>query len=84
VHGYGANAFELWDLTGQLWQPVTLNGLWSGDASGATVQLNFTWTFPLATNTPAVLRYGWRDYPALLLYGAGALPVAPFNTTVLT
>ncbi len=80
ARGHGANAFELWDATGVYWQPVALNGLWPGDPSGATVQLNFTWTFP--DTPPAVLRHGWHDYPAILVYGAGGLPAGPFNVSV--
>jgi hypothetical protein len=82
VHGYGANAFEVWDVAGQVFQPLTLNGLWAGDATGATVQLNYTWTFFGNKGGPAVLRHAWRDYPAILLYGEGGLPVAPFNISI--
>ena len=91
VHGYGANAFELWDASGRFFQPATLTGLWAGDASGATLQLNFTWTFSgswdvsggqLVGYPPAVLKHAWRDYPAILVYGAGNLPAPPFNVTL--
>ena len=28
---------------------------------------------------PAILKHAWRDYPAILVYGPGNLPAAPFK-----
>lgn len=91
VHGNPANGFEIWDATEQYFQAATLTGLWPGDASGRTLQLNFTWTFSgswsvsggqLVGFPPVILKHAWRDYPAILVYGPGNLPAAPFNVTL--
>jgi hypothetical protein len=43
-----------------------------------TIQLNTTFV----SGTPAVLRYGWGDYPTMILFGADGRPAPPFNVSV--
>ena len=43
-----------------------------------TLQLNTTFIF----GKPSVLKYGWNDYPTMILFDADGRPVAPFNFTL--
>ncbi len=58
------------------WQPLEF----SGQVGPRTVQLNTTFV----NGKPKTLKYGWRDYPNMVVYAADAdgLPAPPFNVTL--
>lgn len=79
---YGfTSGFELWPANFTPFsQPVSLTGLWPGDATGATVQLNFTWT--ISGTNATTLWHAWHDYPVIFATNAAGQPIAPFNITI--
>lgn len=74
LHGF-PTGFEL--FFGSEFQPAVLTGL----ANEHTVQLNATWVY---SGAPNELRYGWHDYPIMLLSNTLGQPVGPFNLTLPT
>ena len=57
-------------------QPLEFGGM----IGPRTIQLNTTFV----NGKPATVRYGWRDYPNMVVYAADAdaLPAPPFNVTL--